>query len=462
MKIVLISIFAVAFLLILLGFGVLYFFYKMQDTRWWRLRQARERAREKEEAEIALKMKYMKDLPADQIEETVKRLDDNTPVEIPVQAFSYIHSHIDDYAVVNKDGQIVLIREEAYDNLLSSAKFKNIKRRSKTKERNNYVEAETQSDGSIMEFNHNEQSKKITNLAGGKDIIVKNGDIKLVKAKSSTVKAQVPKSEDSSSNEPQKSRESISHSAIEKQNEKIQALLLEQAANNHVEVEDSTSDAKEEETPKNREIEEVESNEQEEIEEVVNDEEVDSEEEIETKTPIIQNKIEISKFLDSEILVNPEQIKKLFLNLISQQEIKPYPVLFMVDEMVYLDSVYFAMIISFSLKKADEKNRFIKQIFLFENSFKIDEKKSGEIIKNMNKIMFDSNSGKIINAWGNSSSFEKKIVFNYEDNIYSSVAMRSRVNNLISIGIDVTKIKTVEFSDERPKINISKDLYSLI
>ena len=99
------------FALFTIGLGLLYFVYKMQETTCWRIKRARARKLKDEESDFKIKMKYLKEVPDSEKEEVIKKLEDGERVKIPYASFDYIYRHIDDFGVVDKDGQIVLIKQ---------------------------------------------------------------------------------------------------------------------------------------------------------------------------------------------------------------------------------------------------------------------------------------------------------------------------------------------------------------
>ncbi|WP_152184687.1 GGDEF domain-containing protein [Sulfurimonas indica] len=143
-------------------------FLKIKDSFWFRTQQVRRAAIQKERERAKLIEKYTDNKSEEEKQEFILKLKGkNEAVKIPYATFDYIYRHIDDFGVIDKNGNIVLVAEEAYRKITSRSKISSAipsdsKESSGTKEvPKNYFEINISEDGTIIERNHIDNSLSI-------------------------------------------------------------------------------------------------------------------------------------------------------------------------------------------------------------------------------------------------------------------------------------------------------------
>ena len=154
-------------------------------------------------------------------------------------------------------------------------------------------------------------------------------------------------------------------------------------------------------------------------------------------------------------------LQKFFNNLTKNQNFKSYPLLFLLENDLYIDVVYFALIYSKSFKESS-KNNFLNNFFQNKNAPLLDQEYSEKIFKEINRISFASIGSNLIKVNGEKKSFVSKTKFFFDDNIYSSNSISCSIDDIKSFNILVDFMQRVQPTIEKPKINISKDIFGHI
>jgi len=136
---------------------------------------AKRRRKEKDEL-----MKKYSSAPGDEEKNNyIDKIARGEKVKIPYAAFDYIYRHIDDFGVIDKDGQIILVNQEAYEKIINADITKlpptqNSEISKSIEHQNTYVQLIHNDDGSVVEKNINENNVKITKANG--DILLADGN----------------------------------------------------------------------------------------------------------------------------------------------------------------------------------------------------------------------------------------------------------------------------------------------
>jgi len=219
-------------------------FLKIKDSFWFRTQQIRRAAAQKDRDRARLIKKSTDNLSEEEKQEFVLKLKGgNEAVKIPYATFDYIYRHIDDFGVIDKNGNIVLVSEDAYKKITSISKIATQKENAVMQnkaEKNtpkNYFEINISDDGTTIERNYVKNSlevdtqdkKKYTQennktIASGQRDGIRNtkGKVGNKKAVSGKYEPNIQNTNSTNQNLP------ISVEEIEKQKQKIRKLEKEQ------------------------------------------------------------------------------------------------------------------------------------------------------------------------------------------------------------------------------------------
>ena len=143
-------------------------FLKIEDSFWFRTQQVRRAAIQKEKERAKLIEKHTDNKTEEEKQEFILKLKGkNEAVKIPYATFDYIYRHIDDFGVIDKNGNIVLVAEEAYRKITSRSKISSAipagpKEANAEKEMpKNYFEINISEDGTVIERNYIDNSLSI-------------------------------------------------------------------------------------------------------------------------------------------------------------------------------------------------------------------------------------------------------------------------------------------------------------
>ena len=141
---------------------------KIKDSFWFRTQQVRRTAAQKDKDRLKLIKKNTDNLSEEEKQEFILKLKGgNEAVKIPYASFDYIYRHIDDFGIVDKNGNIVLVNEDAYRKITSISKIASQEEKEKMQHETenstpkNYFEINISEDGTTIERNFVKNSLEV-------------------------------------------------------------------------------------------------------------------------------------------------------------------------------------------------------------------------------------------------------------------------------------------------------------
>jgi hypothetical protein len=457
---------------LILGFLVL--FSKLQNTRWYRLKKASKFAHDKKKQELELLEKYSRDIPDHEKDKFIHKLNRGEKIKMDLPTYHHMVTHYDDgeVGVIDKNGQIVVLKLEAYQKLKaanqSNKKIENTNKKVISAEKN-YMQIQHQKDGTVTEKNLISNVLKITKPNG--DITVtdhktvvtykskeedadkkhKGGSKKDGKGKSNTQHQNNNQSASTSS-------KSIESQNFSKMNEELNGLL-EDEFDSREENEDEIIEAEVEIIVKKEEVEKVE----EEIIEVIPEEETNEKEQDEQ---LEFNRFTLPSFENFEDFITQldenSMLDFLYSIIINTNNID-YPVVFIDERNLFIDSSYFALCFIESFSDEESVDNFISEYFLGSKNYRVDLKASVKLISHLNDIAFQSSMVQLFNIWKNEKMqdlFISNKTIESDGNKYLSSTISIDITAINNLNIDLSNISEIEIIEkDKTALNLSELLF---
>lgn len=200
------------------------------------MKQVRRSAERRDAAKAELIAKYTDGKTDEEKEVFISEIEGkNKAVKIPYASFDYIYRHIDEFGVIDKNGNIVLVNENAYKKIINRTKIsnRNIGKKndldSNIKAPKNYFEINISEDGTVVERDYVNNSMHIK-TEDGKEYIRKNDKIALISSKtpSSNGKGSIDSKKQSSGKYSSSANEKNLLEQISQQNKELQEAKTKQ------------------------------------------------------------------------------------------------------------------------------------------------------------------------------------------------------------------------------------------